>query len=98
MKNFIKVEFLGLDLKSGEDKIIESFENYLRVKFLDFKNEPLIDKKLKSFKKDLNDKFKSKINELKGLTLDQEKFNSLISELITNMSLDENIDEQEKTR
>ena len=96
IENFYQKRVLGLDLKSGEDKIIESFENYLRIKFLDFKNEPLTEKKLKSFKKDLNDKFKSKINELKGLTLDQEKFNSLISELITNMSLDENIDEQEK--
>ena len=97
IENFYQKRVLGLDLKSGEDKIIESFENYLRIKFLDFKNEPLTEKKLKSFKKDLNDKFKSKINELKGLTLDQEKFNSLISELITNMSLDENIDEQEKS-
>ncbi len=97
IENFYQKRVLGLDLKSGEDKIIESFENYLRIKFLDFKNESLTEKKLKSFKKDLNDKFKSKINELKGLTLDQEKFNSLISELITNMSLDENIDEQEKS-
>ena len=29
-------------------------------------------------------------------TLDQEKFNSLISELIANMNLDENLDEEEK--
>ena len=26
----------GLDLKSSEDKIVESFENYLRTKFLEF--------------------------------------------------------------
>ena len=75
--------------------MIESFENYLRVKFLDFKNESQIDKKFKSFKKDLNDKFKTKIAELKDLTLDQDK-NSLISELISNMRLDENIDEEQK--
>ena len=37
-----------------------------------------------------------KINLLKDLTLDQEKFNSLISQLISNMSLDENINEEEK--
>ena len=76
--------------------MIESFENYLRVKFLDFKNESQIDKKFKSFKKDLNDKFKTKIAELKDLTLDQDKFNSLISELISNMRLEENIDEEQK--
>ena len=69
----------GLDLKSSEDKIIESFENYLRVKFLNFKNESQIDKKLKPFKKDLNDQLKNRINDLKDLALDQEKFNSLVS-------------------
>ncbi len=86
----------GLDLKNSEDKITESFENYLRVKFLDFKNETQVEKKLKSYKKDLNDKFKNKINELKNLTLDQEKFNALISKLIRNMSLDETFEEENK--
>ena len=33
---------------------------------------------------------------LKDLHFNQEKFNSLISKLISNMSLDENIDEEEK--
>ena len=87
----------GMDLKSSEDKITESFENYLRVKFLDFENNIQVEKKLKSYKKDLNDQFKTKISELKNLTLDQEKFNSLISQLIEKMRLDENIEEQEKT-
>ena len=83
-------------MKSSEDKIVESFENYLRIKFLDFKNENQVEKKLKSYKKDLNDQFKSKITELKDITLDQAKFNSLISKLITNMSLDENFEEEQK--
>ena len=51
---FYQKRISGLNLKSSEDKIVESFENYLRVKFLDFKNESQIDKKLKSYKKDLN--------------------------------------------
>ena len=38
---------------------------------------------MKSYKKDLNDQFKNKIAELKELTLDQEKFNSLISKFIS---------------
>ena len=96
IEQFYQERLSGLDLKSSEDKIIESFENYLRTKFLDFKNDSLIDKKLKSYKKDLNEKFKDKINQLKDLTLDQDKFNSLISKLITNMSLDENLKEEEK--
>ena len=96
IEKFYQKRIIGLDLKKSEDKIIESFENFLRIKFLDFKNESQFDKKLKTYKKDLNDKFKSKINELKDLTLDQEKYNSLVSELISKMSLDEKFDEEEK--
>ena len=96
IETFYHERISGLDLKSSEDKIVESFENYLRTKFLDFENNSQIDKKLKSYKKDLNEKFKGKISQLNDCTLDQEKFNSLISELITNMNLDENVDEEEK--
>jgi cobaltochelatase CobT len=96
IETFYQERVSGLDLKSSEDKIVESFENYLRTKFLDFENNSQIDKKLKSYKKDLNEKFKDKIGQLNEFTLDQEKFNSLISELISNMNLDENIDEEEK--
>jgi len=96
IEKFYQERVSGLDLKSSEDKIIESFENYLRTKYLDFKSDVQIDKKLKSYKKDLNEKFKDKIDQLNKATLDQKKFNSLISELISNMNLDENLDEEEK--
>ena len=96
IEKFYQERISGLDLKSSEDKIIESFENYLRTKFLHFENDKQIDKKLKSYKKDLNEKFEDKINKLNDLTLNQEKFNSLISKLITNMNLDENLDEEEE--
>ena len=96
IETFYQERVSGLDLKSSEDKIIESFENYLRTKFLNFENNSLIDKKLKSYKKDLNEKFKGKISRLNEFILDQEKFNALISELIANMNLDENLDEEEK--
>ena len=96
IEKFYLERIIGLDLKSSEDKIIETFENYLRVKFLDLKNETQIDKKIRSFKKDLSEKFKSKINDLKNLTLDQEKYNSMISGIISKMSLDESFKEDEK--
>ena len=96
IETFYQDRISGLDLKSSEDKIIESFENFLRTKFLDFESNLQIDKKLKTYKKDLNEKFKDKINQLNDFTLDQEKFNSLISELIANMNLDESINEEEK--
>ena len=66
IEKFYKKRLSELDLKSSEDKIIESFENYLRVKFFDFKNESEIDKKFKSYKKDLNNQFKGRISELKN--------------------------------
>ena len=96
IEKFYQRRVNDLDLKSSEDKIIESFENYLRVKFLNFKNQAQIDRKLKSYKKDLNDQFNNKINKLKELTLDQDKFNSLIAQLISDMRLDENFDDEEK--
>ncbi len=96
IEKFYKTRISDLDLKSSEDKIVESFENYLRVKFLDFKNELQSEKKLKPFKKDLNNQFNNKIRELKDLTLEQEKFNSLISKMISDMSLDETLNEDEK--
>ena len=96
IEKFYQERIASLDLKSSEDKIIESFENYLRTKFLDFKNDSQIDKKLKSYKKDLNEKFRDKIIQLNEAALDQKKFNSLISELISNMNLDENLEEDEE--
>ena len=96
IEKFYQNRIAGLDLKSSEDKIVESFENYLRTKFLDFKSDIRIEKKLKSYKKDLNEQFKNKINELNDFTLNQEKFNFLISELISKMSLDENIEDDNK--
>ena len=96
IEKFYQDRLSGLDLKNSEDRIVESFENYLRTKFLNFKNDSWIDKKLKSYKKDLNEKFKDKIDQLNEATLDQKKFNALISELISSMNLDENFDEKEK--
>ena len=96
IEEFYKKRISELDLKSSEDKIVESFENFLRIKFLDLKNDKETEKKLKSFKKDLSSQFTSKIAQLKELALDQDKFNSIISQLISDMSLDENIDDEEK--
>ena len=71
----------SLDLKSSEDKIIESFENYLRIKFFESRNSKELEKKLKTYTKDLNEKFKGKIKQLSSLTHDQAQYNSLISDL-----------------
>ena len=44
----------------------------------------------------MNDQFKNKLNDLRSFADDQEKYNSLISKIISNMNLDENLDEEEK--
>ena len=95
IENYYKERINSLDLKSSEIKIIESFENYLREKLLDLKNIKEIENKLKTYKKDLDQKFKGKINLLKKLSSDQKQFNSIVSGLISNMNLDENLDNQE---
>jgi len=86
----------SLDLKSSEDKITESFENFLRENFFNFKNNKELNKRLKVYKKDLNENFKSKIRELNNLTIDQKKYNSLISNLISKMNLDDSLEDDEK--
>ena len=94
IEKFYQKRMNSLDLKSSEDKILESFENYLRINLFNIKNNKEIDKKLKTYLKDLDKRFKGKIKQLNELSNDQESFNSLISNLISKMSLDENLDEE----
>ena len=96
IQNYYQKRIDSLDLKSSEDKIIESFENYLREKFFDKKNSKELDKKLKAYKKDLDKKFKNKLKELGNLAHDQAQYNLLISNLISNMDLDENLNEEDR--
>ncbi len=96
IEKYYKERTNSLDLKNSEDKIIESFENYLRVKFLESKTSKEFEKKLKTYQKDLNEKFKEKIKQLENLTYDQAKYNSIISNLISNMNLDEDLEKDEK--
>ncbi len=86
----------SLDLKSSEDKIFESFENYMRCKLLETKNSKELEKKFKSFKKDIDTKFKNKIETLSKFAYDQAQYNSIVSDLINKMSLDENHEQEDK--
>ena len=93
IETYYKKRISSLDFKSSEDKILESFENYLRTKFFSSKIDKEIEKKLKTYKKDLDEKLKGEINQLIKVIDRQANFNSLISDLITKMGLDENNDE-----
>ena len=77
-----------ISLKKGEEKFIEAFENYLRSNFFDTKVLNQKDKELKDLKKEFDQNFKKKIIDLKKSLSDQTKYNSLISEIISNMEID----------
>ena len=96
IEKFYHKRVSNLNLKNSEEKIVEAFENFLRIKFLDFKNMNSVEKKFKTYKNDLSSKFQDKIKDLNNLTFNQEKFNSLVSKIISDMSLDESIDEEKK--
>ena len=96
IEKFYHKRVSNLNLKNSEEKIVEAFENFLRIKFLDFKNMNSVEKKFKTYKNDLSNKFQDKIKDLNNLTFNQEKFNSLVSKIISEMSLDESIDEEKK--
>ena len=83
-----------MNFEKEEDKIFEAFENYLRTKILDFENNKITEKSFQKFKKDFDSKFKSKLVNLNKMLNDQDKFNSMVSELIEKMELEENNSEE----
>ncbi len=84
-----KEKLSELNLEKKEDKILEAFENYLRVNFLKIENDKKIDKDFKNFKKNFDKKFSTKMSELKESMENQERFNSIISDLISNLKIDD---------
>ncbi len=87
--NYYNERLNSLDLNKNENKVIESFENYLRVNILDLKNNKSNERKFKDSKKNFESKFKNKIFSIKDNLENQLKFNSIISEFIDEMDIDE---------
>ena len=84
-------------LKSKEDvKVGEAFELYLLKNFLGVKLNKLSEQILNYWNKEFDEKIKNKINFLKKNLYDQEVYNSIFAELIEEMSINENIDENEE--
>ena len=88
----------GLDNSNREDKIIEAFENYLRVNILGLKNEKNIEKEFKPFKKSFDSSLKSKFFKIKDTLKNQEEFNSLLSNIIEDMGIDEAHEQGQKNQ
>ncbi len=98
ISSYYKERLENLDLKKDENKILNSFENYLRVNILGFKNEKKIDKELNKSIKKFEPKIKNKLQVLKENVYSQIQFNSVISDLISEMNIDENLENHEDNK
>ena len=96
IQNYYYERLKNLDLKKNENKFAEAFENYLRVNILDSKSDKESEKGFKSYKKSLENNFKKKISSLKNSLNDQVKFNAMISEIISQMDILEDIENEKK--
>ena len=88
--------------KNIDYEFVDAFENYLRGKVFKFKNNKEIENKYKKYKKKLDTRLKDKLDLLTNSIFDQTKFNSLISEIISQIQIDENTeleksDEEQKS-
>ena len=85
----------------GEDKfkerknieISDAFENFLRNCFFENKNSKILDKNFSKISKNFEREFKNKIKILKENIEKQDVFNSLVSKIIKNLKLEENVND-----
>ena len=91
IKNRKKVEN-----KDVHYEFLEAFECYLRSNISKFNKNKDLENKYKKYKKKLDAKLKNKIEILNNSLLDQKKFNSLISKVISQLKIDENINPDNK--
>jgi len=96
IKTFYLEKSNKLDGQKKSERFAEAFENYLMVNFFNIKNNKNIEKNFKNFKKDFDTKLKSKLKILNNSIQDQLKFNSLMSNLISEMNINEEVDLEKK--
>ena len=84
IKHKTKVEY-----KNSDYEFLDAFEHYLRKNIIKFDRNKESENKYKKFKKKLESKLKDKLDLLSSSLLDQKKFNSLISEIISQFKIDE---------
>jgi len=77
--------------KNNDYEFVDAFENYLRNKIFKLNNERETENKYKKYKKKLDAKLRNQLDDLTNSLFEQKKFNSLISNIITQMQIDENI-------
>ena len=84
------------DHKNDDLEFVDAFENYLRNKIFKLNSDKETDNKYKKYKKKLDIKLKNKLDILCDSILDQNKYNSLISKIISQMQIDEHVESEKK--
>ena len=85
-----------IDYKNNDYEFVDAFENYFRNKIFKFNNDKETENKFKKYKKKLDTKLRNQLSSLTSSILDQKKFNSLISKIISQMQVEENIKSEKK--
>ena len=89
---FYNAKLEKTDFEKNENKYVDAFENYLRSNIFNYKNN----KNYKSFKKEFDEKLKKSLKPLNDLVKKKLKFNSMISELISEMKIEEDANDEQK--
>jgi cobaltochelatase CobT len=84
-----------IDYENSDYEFLDAFEYYLRSNVFKFDKDKESELKYKKYKKKLDSKFKEKSELINNSLLDQKKFDSLISKIISQFKIDE-ISESEK--
>mgnify|MGYP003682307651 CR=1 FL=1 len=84
IKNKTKIEY-----KNNDYEFLDAFEYYLRSSILKSSKNKEAENKYKKYKKKLDSTLKNNLELLNNSLLDQKKFNSLISKIISQFKLDE---------
>ena len=84
------------DYKNNDYEFVDAFENYLKRKIFKIYSDKEIENKFKKYEKKLDIRLKNKLDLLSNSIFNQKKFNSLISKVIFQMKIDENIESEKK--
>jgi len=82
--------------KNNDYELVDAFENYLRNKIFKLSNDKEIENKYKKYKKKIETRLENQLNSLNNSIFDQKKFNSLMSKIISQMQIEENIESETK--
>jgi cobaltochelatase CobT len=85
-----------IDYKNKNYEFLDAFEYYLRSNMLKSNKNKESEDRYKKYKNKLDSKIKSRLDLLNNSLLDQKKFNSLISDIISQFKIDEIKESEQK--